>query len=376
MKKRIKSCLVIVLSLLLVPALIIVPIRVSGEVQPITEMEDKLAGISEEEKAVLEKLFAISQEIEVMEREEVEINGDIDTLQVQITDIETGIEEKKEDYDLQLNILEKVLVNYQRGGPASYLEILLSADNLTEFLKSINIIKDISRNVGELLVTLEDGKKVLQEEKSRLDEKALLLEDKKVELQENLHRNLLLKQEQEEYLASLQEEQAFYQEQLVNLETMWGDSQKLFTNIVEEITRIAGAGYFTMDDLNLSFGITKMRGAILEDTFNKILKENSDIPSTTFGFHLNQVVIEVPEKHLVLTGDFIIAGESAIQLEVQEGYFYDIPLETASIEELFQNGPLLIDFKKIAGDMVTIDFTLNQVESQEGKLTFEIKPEW
>jgi peptidoglycan hydrolase CwlO-like protein len=376
MKRRIKSCLVIALSLLLVPVLIIVPIRVSGEVQPITEMEDKLEGISEEEKAVLEELFAISQEIEVMEREEAEINGEIDTLHVQITDIQSGIEEKQKDYNLQLDILEKVLVNYQRGGPASYLEILLSADNLTEFLKSINIIKDISRNVGELLVTIEDGKKVLQEEKDRLDEKESSLELKKVELQENLHKNQLLKQEQEEYLASLQEKQEFYQEQLVNLEMMWDDSLELFADIVVEITRIVGAGYFTLEDLNLEFGFTKMNGAILEDTFNNKLKENSNLSETIFRFQSKQVVIEVPEKHLVLTGDFILAGETAIQFEVEEGSFYDMPLEASSIEELFQNGPLLIDFKKITGDMIILEFTLTQVESQEGKLTFEIKLKW
>jgi hypothetical protein len=87
-------------------------------------------------------------------------------------------------------------------------------------------------------------------------------------------------------------------------------------------------------------------------------------------------VIEVPEKHLVLTGDFIVAGDNAIQYEVKEGTFFEIPLENASIEELFQKGPLLINFKTIAGDMVMIDFSLNKVESLDGRLAFEIKPEW
>ncbi len=376
MNKYKKQGLFIVVLLLLVSGLIIVPIRVSGEVQPITETQEKLEGISEEEKEVLEKLFTIDQEINEIEQEKSEITDEIETLQVKIKDMGSEIEDKQVEYDLQLDILEKVLVNYQRSGPASYLEILLSADNLTTFLKSINLIKDISRNEGELLTSLEEGKKVLEEEKTSLDEAVLLLEDKQVELLENLHKNELLEQEQKIYLASLMEEQEFFQEQLASLETKWADCQKLFTDIVKEITRIIGAGYFSMEDLNLNLGFTKMQGAIKEDTFNRILKENSEFSETIFRFERNQVVIEVPEKNLVLTGEFVVTGESAIRYEVESGTFYDMPLEAASIEELFQKGPLLIDFKTIAGDMVTIDFTLNMVESQDGRLAFEIKPEW
>jgi peptidoglycan hydrolase CwlO-like protein len=376
MVKIIKRSIKITGIMAIVLVLIITPVPVLGDVQPITEMEDKLTGITEEEKEVLEDLFTITQEINEIKHQETQINEEINNLQVQIKDLADGIEEKQRDYDLQLDILEQVLVNYQRGGPASYLEILLGADNLTTFLKSINIIKDISRNVGELLDGLEEGKKVLIKEKNNLDGKALLLKDKKAELQVNLHKNQLLQEEKEVYLASLQEQRDFYQEQLGNLETMWTDCTNLFTDIVEEIRRVIGAGNFTTEDLNLSLGFTKIQGSIGEDTFNRNVKENSELPETIFHFDQNQVVIEVPEKHLVLTGDFVIEGDSAIQYEVQEGTFYDMPLEKNSIEELFQNGPLLIDFKTMAGAMVNINFTLNKVETQDGILAFEIKPEW
>jgi peptidoglycan hydrolase CwlO-like protein len=376
MTKRIKPSIKIISTMTLVLVLIIAPMRVLGDVHPITEMEEKLEGISEEEKGVLEDLFVIQQKISEIEREEIKITEEIDALLMQIENLEHGIEEKQKNYDLQLDILEQVLINYQRGGPATYLEILLNADNLTTFLKSINVIKDISRNVGELLVSLEEGKKNLQEEKDSLDDKALLLKEKMIELQENLYKNQLLQQEQEDYLASLQEQRVFYQEQLSNLEVMWTDSTMLFTDIVEEITRIIGEGYFTTEDLNLNLGFTKMTGSIEEDTFNRILKENSKLSEIIFHYEQSHVVIEVPEKHLVLTGDFIVAGDNAIQYEVKEGTFFEIPLENASIEELFQKGPLLINFKTIAGDMVMIDFSLNKVESLDGRLAFEIKPEW
>jgi peptidoglycan hydrolase CwlO-like protein len=362
--------------MLVIVVLTIAPVHVVGEVKPITDVEDKLEGISDEEKKVLEELFTITQKINKTKQEHTQIIDEIDTLQVQITGLEAGMEEMQKEYDDQLGILEKVLVNYQRGGPASYLEILLSADNLTTFLKSINLIKDISRNVGELLDGLEKGKLALQAEKLKLDEKVVFLEEKKTELQENIHKNQLLQQEQEDYLASLQEERAFYQEQLGNLEQMWTDCTVLFPSIVDEITRIIGEGYFTAEDLNLSFGFARIQGAIIEDTFNQLLKENSKLPETIFRFQSNEVIIEVPEKHLILYGNFMKSDESAIQYEVERGTFYEMPLEEVSMEELFQKGPLIIDFKVIAGVMVNIDFTINKVESQEKALAFEITPEW
>lgn len=368
--------LLITLSILLAIAVIVLPMRVTGEVKPITEVEDKLEGISEEEKAVLEKLFTINQELEELERQKTVITGEIDSLQLQIDDLEVSIEEKQEDYEVQLEVLEQVLVDYQRGGPATYLEILLNADKLSTFLKSINLIKDISHNVNDLLVSLEEDKKLLQEEKTQMDDKLTLLDAKEAELTDNIHKNELLQQEQEEYLASLQEDKQYYEEQLGNLKTMWTDCQTLFSGIVEELTGIINAGYFTEEDLNLSMGLFRMHGALEETDFNRVLTENSKLTETIFHFKVNQVVIEVPEKHLTLTGNFIIAGDCAIQFEVTEGTFYELPLEPSSIEELFQKGPLLIDFSKIADDMIAIDFTLDKVESREGKLAFDVIPQW
>jgi peptidoglycan hydrolase CwlO-like protein len=364
-----------IISIILVISFLILPIQASGKVQPITDVEEKLRGITEEEKVVLEELFAISQEIDEMEREEKILSTEIASMQLQINGLEEKIELKQRDYNFQLDILKKVLVNYQRGGPASYLEILLSADNLTMFLKSINIIKDISRNVSGLLTSLENSKKELESEKDKLVEAKGDLDQKRQEQQESIRKKLKLKQKQEDYLATLQEQQIFYKEQLSNLENLWKDSKSLFSDVVNEISQIVGEGYFTMEDLNLSFGFTSMKGAIFEDVFNAILEEHSELTETHFLFEANQVVIEVPDKHLSLTGNFVIEGDSAIRFDVTKGSFYNMSLEAASIDELFLKGPLLIDFKKMSGDLI-LNFTLQQVVSEEGQLTFVIKPEW
>lgn len=372
--KKLRNLIVMILTFVLITVLI--PIHASGEVAPITDLEDKLDGISEEEKAVLEELFTLQQEIDALEQEEDNINSDIDELKSQITGLEKEIENKQEDYDLQLDILKQVLVQYQRGGPASYLEILLNADSLSEFIKSLNVMKDMSHNVNELLTGLQEGKKELQAEKSRLADKNVLLEQKKNELAENIHNKQQVQQEQEAYLASLKEDRTFYEEQLGNVKQIWADCQTLFSSMVVELTRIISSGYFTVEDLNIEYGFFAAQGNLQEDTFNRVLSENSTPLQIIFHFEENQVVIEVPEKHLVLYGNFVIAGESAIEYEVDSGTFYDMPLEASAIEELFVNGPLMIDFKSIAGDLDIMDFKISEVESKDGTLNFIIIPQF
>ena len=350
------------------------PNMASGEVKPITEIKEKLEGISEEEKKILKELFTIRQEIYEKEKEEARISGEINILEKDIDKIRIGIDEKQKDYDDNLQLLKQVLQLYQRGGPASYLEILLGAKDLRTFLNGLNLIKDISRNVDELLTSLEEDKKNLQDEKAILDSQMIQLEQKMIDLQRPIEEKLALKLKMEEYLANLQEEKEDYEEQLKDLEQLWGECKLLFSNIVSEMTRIVGEGHFKDEDLNLSFGLFRINGLIHEDTFNRIIKEHSNLPETNIHFSQDQVQIQVPDWKLVLTGNFIIEGNTSIRFVVKEGTFYGLPLEESSLEELFEQGPLFIDLKDMAGDMVTIDFYLHDVDTLEDNLKFTIIP--
>lgn len=365
-----------ILALLMIPTLLLAPVRVAADVKPIEDTQGKLDEITEEEKEVLNDLFAVTQRIESLEAEEKKMNQDIEELQEQITDIQNELVDKQKLYDEKLSVLEQVLAIYQRGGPASYLEILLNADSLSTFLKSINAIKDISHNVGELLDTLKKEKNILNEEKEKLEEKETQLQNTKDALAKNLEDSRQLKKQREEYLISLQEQRVHYEQYLSVLKSMWGEASQLFTQIVAEITRVVAEGYLTYEDLNLTAGLISMRGTIYQEEFNQILKDNSDLPDDIFRFEHGEVILEVPDMQLVLQGNFVIDGKTAIRYEVTSGTFYGMPLDEISIRELFEKGPLLLDFDVIAGNMIIMDYTIRKVESSEQQLNFEIGLVW
>ncbi len=361
---------------LMLPILLSAPLPVSGEVASIEDTKDRIENISEEEHRVLEKLFLITKEIEALEAEEGRLADEMVSMEEQISQLTDSIAKLQSEYDIKLEILQQVLVYYQRGGPATYLEILFSAESFSEFLKSLNVIKDITHNVSGLLTEIDEGRKQLTIEKEQLAGKVVLLENKKQDLEHKRQEREKAQEEQEAYLSSLLEDRIYYEEQLQNLQLLWDNCKKLFTNIVAETTRMIREGYITAQELNLEFGLFTMPGAIEEDTFNRILNDHSEMTETFFRFEDGEVILEVPELHLVLKGNFIITGDRAIQYEIVAGTFYELPLDDLSLQVLFEQGPFIIDFADFTDGMAMVDFTLEEVKSQEGQLSFIIKLKW
>lgn len=371
MKQRNWKCSLMFVLVICI-SILVKPQEASGELKPIEKANEQLKGISQEEQDTLERLFILTQEMEEMEREEARITEEINELIIEIDMLDKSILKEEENYDMYLNIMERVLISYQRGGPASYLDVLLKADNLTSFIKSLNLIKDISRNTGELLLSIEESKQYLEERKKNLADSITLLEVKKEELQEPIATKKRLVEEQEAYLDSLVEEKELYQQHLDNLKLMWDNLKVLFSEIVDEFSRIIEEGHFTMEDLNLKFNFFSLKGSVHEDTFNRIMNDNSTLGKIVFSFRQDGVRVEVPDNNLVLEGDFILNGTSTLLFVPTGGTFFGMTLETESIEELFRNGPLLIDFEQVAGDMVTIDIELKEVETEDGYIHFSI----
>lgn len=371
--KKMKACYILILILAI---MLLLPSHATGEVTPITDLKKKLENISEEERKVLSELFSLEQEIASLEADELKLSEEIKQLQNSIRRLESSIEEKQTEYDNRCDILRQVLVSHQRRGPASYLEILLQARDLSSFIKSLNIIKDISHNTNELLNELKQKQAELREQKASLEQENALLVEKRDELELDIANRMQLQEQKEEYLAKLKQEGTYFEEQLQLVTAMWERCTKLLPELSREITDIISGGYVGLEDLNISFGFFKISGYIEEDTFNNVLSEHGSLAKAIFRFEDDKVLIEVPEERLLLIGNFEITGESEVSFMAEEGYFYDLPLEKSSIDEIFGNGTLTIDFNKIADDVITINFRITEVGSQEGSLYFTITPQF
>ena len=87
-----KSNVIVLISLALMAVL---PGFVSGQARPALEMQHRLEGISEDEKAVLETLFILSQEIEEMDREQQDITREMEALREEVKAVAEKIENRR-----------------------------------------------------------------------------------------------------------------------------------------------------------------------------------------------------------------------------------------------------------------------------------------
>ncbi len=331
--------------------------------QPLSEIHEKLIGITDEEKEVLSELFILAQEIEGIEKEEKRLANDIKGLDNEIEKVKMAIAGEEKAFENNKEGLKQVLKSYQRMGPGSYLEIILGSDSLVTLLRRINTLQDITKNTGKLLNLIEENKKSLLNAKEELDGNIVKLEEKQADLEEALSEKLRFKDDMEKYLGSLHDEREYYQEHLAVLEKAWDEVGKTVADTIKELSRIISEEELPLDAVKLSFSLLKIKGTIEEGVFNDILKKQPKLSKMFFKFTPGEMALELPDNNTVLRGQLVIIDGNTLEFKVENGDFYGLPLDSRSVSELFKENSLVLNLKPILGGN-----KLDSIEIKEGYL--------
>lgn len=323
---------------------------VDGQVSSPVEIQQKLLEISSEEREILEQLFTLIQEIETMERQKEKITVDIEVLNEQINELEKTILKETKLYKEKQEALKAVLESYQRSGAVSYLKIILESDSLSTLLRRINILRDFTYNMGQLLDELEHSKEKLSKEKTTLAEKFKEIEEKQKKLDISIANNLRRKNDIEEILSSMGEVREYYQNCLNNIYTMWDDLKLILSEAKKEFSRIIERDDLPEEALKTTFTFSGIKGSMDEKTFNDIIAKHSSFIEVLFHFNLDKVEMVIPEKNLTLFGQFKILDEHILKFEIEEGNFYGLSLETNTIEELFGEWSMSLNLEPLIGN--------------------------
>ncbi|MDD5603223.1 MAG: hypothetical protein PHG48_03940 [Eubacteriales bacterium] len=363
-KKLYKAVVIFILAIFLITSILSFTGRAFGQPGNIAGEIDKI-GI--EEQSVLEELFRTLQEIDALKAEEDRLASDIAILKDGTVRLAEKIAANTENYKAKLDIFAEILRAYQTGGPGYYFSILMKAGDLSSFLKGIGLLKDLSRRTNELLNDLKKESAELNTQKQALEQDSTILENKMIKLQESIAAGADLKNRLETQLASLKEEKDFFEARLEELGREWDILKKAFPTMVDVFAEEAENGGITMDELGLRFEFPYFKGSAYESTFNRITEKHPSIPQIIFDFTGGKAIISVPEHRLILEGTFVVEGRSTISYVAQKGTFYDMPLESASIRELFSGGSLRINF-----DEYIEGVSINSVAIREGYVEFSI----
>lgn len=369
LRRGIKSKFII-LAILILFNTIFISSEMSAEEDSVKELEEKLLNISEEEREILDSLFIQAQEIEELEREKERITLDIGIMKRDIEDLDTKIQRETINYQEKLDLLKQILQSYQRMGPGSYIEIILEADNITNLLRRINTLRDLTKNTGELLDSIDEIKNKLMAEKSNLDEKLNILEETENQLAKTIEESQKKVQEMEEYLASLEGDREYYQERLDSIMKMMDELALLIKDTTKEFAHIIEEGNLPEDKVKLRLTGKGVKGTIEEEVFNEIIQANSNLSEIILHFYSDSVVMEFPENNLMLLGSFLIVNGQTLKFQVEEGSFYGFVLKKETIDELLKEGDFILNLEPLLGKN-----TLEDIEIMEGymELTVGVK---
>lgn len=329
--------------------------------------QGKMAEITNLQTETLQKLFAQEQKIRASEKEQERISKDIAALNTRVEALQQTITAEENAYLQKKEQLKELLQSYQKMGTGSYLEIILQSNSLTDFIRRLNILRDITGNTEKLMQQIQSSKQKQADDQNKLKSELASLKDKQTQFMEILAKETQLKNELENELASLAVEKGDYQKYLTDLQYQWDQLTNDFSKAVTELSHLFAEGNLPPDAFQLTGSFLSINGTITDQSLNKIIAGDPAMPRMVVSFQPGNVEIEIPDRHLVLDGTFVIEKGSALKFQVSKGSFNGIPLEDEAIQELFRTSDLVIDFSSVLRG-----FKLSSFESKKGYLQASI----
>lgn len=189
-----------------------------------SELENQINSSNEQIQFIENELSVTVAEIAEINQKILDKQMEIETLEAQEEDLlkylqkaERELEKSNKRFKDQKELLDKRLIALYEIGTASYLDILLSSKNISEFLSNYYLITEITeadttllKNVEaekiyneKLNETLNIKKQALDESKEKKEQNAILLENMSIirtnKLQSLTEEEMTLEQEIEEY---------------------------------------------------------------------------------------------------------------------------------------------------------------------------------
>ena len=174
--------------------------KISSTQQEIGEIEDDLSEAMKEVQNLIGQISSYEEAI-------TDLDEKIENISSQITKTENDISQKEKETQEKQELLNKRLVAIYESGNISYLDMLLTSSDLSDFLSKYYLISEIAEYDANLIVSLKDAKAELENAKSQLesDRKSLeLSKQEQVEKQEALKK---VKSEKDTKVAGLNSEE-------------------------------------------------------------------------------------------------------------------------------------------------------------------------
>lgn len=186
--------------------------------QKIDNTKKEIEQVDRELSATMTQIQSLNAEIATYENEISDLNEKIEEVSNQIAESEEQLKIAEEQFDHQKELLQLRLVALYESGETSFLDVLLSADSMTDFISKYYIVSEIAENDKNLLEQIEINKNSIEETKKMLETSKEQIETLKENKQVTANSLQNSKDIKEGYMNQLNEEEQALQDELEEFE--------------------------------------------------------------------------------------------------------------------------------------------------------------
>lgn len=137
--------------------------------QEITARQATMEGVKQQERSIMSQIQSLDQNIKTVQDSINALNAEIRQLEAAITKTQAAIKAEEEELDKQVDILgERLVYVYEKGGQASYLEVLLASTDIKDFLTRYDMLKYIVQGDVDLIDSINQKRRELEVKKDDL----------------------------------------------------------------------------------------------------------------------------------------------------------------------------------------------------------------
>ena len=211
--------------------------------EKINQTKHELGEVESNLSGVMSQIRDLTVQISEYQSQINDLNSQISGLEDQIAEAQAELDQAEEDFRQQQQRLENRLVALYEMGETSYLDVLLSSANITDFISKYYIVSEIAEYDNNLLDAIEENKQKIEEAKESLEtskEQVVALKDSKEATAKALKDSQSVK---EQYANELNDEEKSLQEQLEEFEA---DKRKIEQELAAIAAREANSGRTTV----------------------------------------------------------------------------------------------------------------------------------
>lgn len=190
---------------------------INSNQKKIDEAEEKQKQVESDKTEAMKQVESINSKIDDYETQISDLDSKITDANTKIKEEEKKLAQAEQDYKEQEELIKKRMVAVYTSGDTSYLDVLLSSKNLTDFISSYYLVSEVTKMDAELLDKIQKQKEEIETAKKEIENNKDTLTASKTE-KENVNNQLkTAKTEKDKYVAQLSDKEKELEQEIQQL---------------------------------------------------------------------------------------------------------------------------------------------------------------